>query len=208
MRWDLRLGDRTHAAITIHEWPEKILYLQFNLRMHKHMFNLDHVGATQVRLELSWKLIWEALQSAVRSLQWKCWLHQLQIITPLKINMESKITQFKEKIIFQTFFFSGLHVNFPRCIMSYGVLFGSYKGKRCQAINKKHKLCHYVSVKPPYFLQNLLRVLLRNRNWTKATERLVGFAQLPVAPKKAKKPDMFWEPLWLNLVFFLVSDIF
>jgi len=67
-------------------------------------------------------------------------------------NYTSKITQFKKNIIFQKPPFFESHVNFPRCIMSYGVLFGTYKEKRCQGMNKKHKLCHYVSVKPPYHL--------------------------------------------------------
>lgn len=62
--------------------------------------------------------------------------------------------------------------------------------------------------------ENLLRVLVRNRNWTKATERLVGFAQFPVATKKAKKPDMFCEPcdwfwcssgFWYLLIHFSVG---
>lgn len=76
-----------------------------------------------------------------------------------------------------------------------------------ETLKRNTHTLNYVSVKSPYFLQNLLRVLLRNRNWTKTTERLVGFAQFPVATKKAKKPDMFCEPCpWFWVFFeFLIS---
>ena len=41
--------------------------------------------------------------------------------TPLKINMEPKITQLKRKIIFQTIIFR-FHVNFPGCILIHPLL--------------------------------------------------------------------------------------
>ena len=53
--------------------------------------------------------------------------------------------------------------------------------------------------------ENLLRVFLRSRNWTKATERLAGLPQFQGQLKKPRDLTLFGEPCdWFWLVFFII----
>ena len=93
-------------------------------------------------------------------------------------------------------------------IMSYWVLFGTYTEKRCQGMNKKHKLCHYVSVKSPYFLKICWESFSATGIEQKPLKDLWGLLSFQWQQKKPRNLTFFWEPCPWVLVVFLVSAIF